>query len=47
MLFLAMERKRLRDAGPWLWSSKLVRQLVEAVLTARNDDDVYRKKESL
>ena len=39
MLFLAMERKSLRDAGPWLWSSKAVRQLTAAVLTARDDND--------
>ncbi len=39
MLFLSMERQRLREAGPWLWSSKAVRQLVAAVLTARNDED--------
>lgn len=41
MLFLAMERQRLRDSGPWLWSSKAVRQLVTAVLTARDDDDFF------
>ena len=46
MLFLAIERKRLRDDGPWLWSSKAVRQLVEAVLTARDDVDyLYRWSE--
>lgn len=46
MLFLAIERKRLRDAGPWLWSSKAVRQLVEAVLTSRDEEDyLYRWSE--
>ncbi len=39
MLFLSIERTRLREEGPWLWSSKSVRQLVAAVLTARSDDD--------
>jgi len=48
MLFLSMERKRLRDKGPWLWSSKAVRQLVTAVLTARSDEDfLYRWSEVL
>ncbi|MDR0362153.1 MAG: hypothetical protein LBJ46_05645 [Planctomycetota bacterium] len=48
MLFLSMECKRLRDSGPWLWSSKAVRQLVTAVLTARNDEDfLYRCSEVL
>ena len=43
MLFLAIERKRLRDDGPWLWSSKAVRQLVEVVLTSRDEVDyLYR-----
>jgi SRSO17 transposase len=32
MLFLAMERKSLRDRGPWLWSAKAVRDLVAVVL---------------
>lgn len=39
MLFLAIERKRLRDAGSWLWSLKAVRQLVTAVLLARDEAD--------
>ena len=41
MLFLALERSRLRDAGPHLWSSKAVGQLVTAALTARNDNDLF------
>lgn len=43
MLFLAIERKRLREAGPWLWSSKAVRQLVEAVLTASGEVDYLHR----
>lgn len=39
MLFLSIERKRLRDSSPWLWSSKAVRQLVTAVLMAKDDAD--------
>lgn len=46
MLFLAIERERLRNAGPWLWSSKAVRQLVAAVLLASSVTDfLYRWSE--
>jgi SRSO17 transposase len=39
MLFLSIERTSLREETPWRWSSKSIRQLVAAVLTARSDDD--------
>ena len=43
MLFLAMERKSLHDDGPWLWSAKAVRELVEVVLYSTSDDDFSKR----
>lgn len=43
MLFLAMERKSLYDAGPWLWSAKAVRELVEVVLYSVTSKDFARR----
>jgi hypothetical protein len=43
MLFLTMERKSLHDTGPWLWSAKAVRELVEVVLYAESEADFVRR----
>jgi SRSO17 transposase len=42
-LFLSMERVRLAEAGPWLWSARAVRAMVEVVLTAGTDREFQRK----
>lgn len=43
MLFLAMERKSFHDEGPWLWSAKAVRELVEVVLYSCSAEDFSRR----
>jgi len=42
-LFLAIERVRLAEAGPWLWSARAVRAMVEAALTADTEREFQRK----
>ena len=46
VLFLSMERVVLAKAGPWLWSARAVRALVEVVLTADTEREFHRKWEA-
>ena len=45
-LFLSMERKRLADAGPWLWSSRAVRAMLEVVMRSGTEREFRRNWEA-